>query len=355
MIVLIHSIMSPYRISFFNAVAKSLNHRFLVLLVRETRSRRKWSIPWDRVKFQVEPLRSKGVELGEHSIDVSWGVRRALRRAAPDVVVVGGWDILASWVAVRWSRRHGVATCGWFESSATSGTRRGRASQAVRRLFLSMCDGVMVPGIEAEEFVTSLSPGIMCARMPNSVDAPELRSLAGPDPRKGGALFLGDLSVRKGFDIVLDAAPQLLECFPHLIVAGDGPLGREARATARHHKRMKLVGFVEGADRAGIMSETGVVLLPSRRDPWPLVACEALVARRPVVLGSGVSSARDLRLIAGDAVSVMKEPSAHCLVAEAHRAKDVVVPDGMRGQLTPAQMAKHFVRMCRMLSGASSL
>jgi hypothetical protein len=79
--------------------------------------------------------------------------------------------------------------------------------------------------------------------------------------------------------------------------------------------------------------------LPSRKDPWPLVACEALVGLRPVVVGPGVGSLPDLQEVAGEAVSAMARATAQDLVDAARRAKRQAVPPELRTAFLPQTVA----------------
>jgi glycosyltransferase involved in cell wall biosynthesis len=171
---------------------------------------------------------------------------------------------------------------------------------------------------------------------------PELRELPEP-PADGHLLFVGELSPRKGFDLLLDAAPTLASEFGNVVVAGDGPLRSRTLAMARAGSGLRYLGFIEGAALAEAMASASILVLPSRRDPWPLVACEALVAGRPVVLGPGVGSKADLVSVAGDAVVSMKDATVGDLVAAARVARGRVVPKSARSAFAPQESAAAFV------------
>jgi hypothetical protein len=122
-------------------------------------------------------------------------------------------------------------------------------------------------------------------------------------------------------------------------MAGDGPLRPDVIALAARLPGLEYAGFVEGPAKTRLFARAAVILIPSRMDPWPLVACEALVGRRPVVLGPGVGSRPDLRQLAGRAVLAMPAASPRCLVDAARQAKDQVVPPELRTAFTPESMA----------------
>ena len=352
-ILLVHNILPPYRVPLFNAVSDLCPEGFAVLLARETHpTRRKWKVPWESVRFDYAVLRTAGLEIRGRAIDLSFGVKPQLRSHAPRCVVVAGWDVSACWSALLWAKANSVPAVAWVETSARSGSFRGKISNSMRKAFLNMCTVALVPGTEAEDFVQMIKPGLPCVRMHNPVDAPELRRL--PANPAGSALFVGELSERKGFDLILEGADQLLGVFDRILVAGTGVLKDKLLAKAAAEPRMRYLGFIEGPQFVDAMKESAVVLLPSRADPWPLVSVEALVAGRTLVAGPGVGSAPELQALAGASVVQMSEPSVHELIGAAKRARNQVVPESARSAFSVEAAAHSFLRGAG-LSVASSL
>ena len=285
MLVVVHNTLPPYRVPLFNALSAACNGEFVVVLTRDIdRSRRTWRVPWEDVQFSHRLLRTSGLHVGDRAIDISFGVASALAAAQPEALIVAGWNLFASWSALLWARRHRVPAYAWVESAAASGSLRGPVSSRIRRLFLEQCEAAIVPGIAAGEYVSELAPGLPWVEAPNSVDMPIHRAQSEPGP-PWSAIFVGELSRRKGFDLVLQALPSLLSDFDEVTVAGHGAMADEIEAVARREPRVRYLGFVEGEPLVSAMHAASVVLVPSRRDPWPLVAAEALTAGRPVVLG----------------------------------------------------------------------
>jgi glycosyltransferase involved in cell wall biosynthesis len=244
-----------------------------------------------------------------------------------------------------------VPLVGWVESSQRTGQHRGIVSSTVRHRFLRACSAAIVPGTAAEAFVHQLAPTLPCQYAPNSVDAPDLRSIGEPPPH-GAAMFIGELSPRKGADLVIAAAPQILQLFPRLIVAGDGPLRSDVIALATRLPGLEYAGFVEGREKAQLFEQSAVILIPSRRDPWPLVGCEALVGLRPTVVGPGVGSLPDLQQVAGEAVCAMPAATARDLVDAARRAQGRVVPPGLRAAFLPETVAAAMAAAARSAASA---
>jgi glycosyltransferase involved in cell wall biosynthesis len=349
-IVLVHNILPPYRVPLFNALSAACGGEFAVLLTRETHHyRRSWRVPWEDVAFQVHCVRTLGFHVGDRAIDVSFGIGAALTSLNPTAVIVAGWDLSACWSALLWARRRNVPAYAWVESGAASGSLRGPLSTRVRRAFLLQCQGAIVPGRAAASFVADLVPSIRCVEAPNAVTVPVNRVANAPEP-PWSALFVGELSRRKGFDILLAAIPELLADFAGLTIAGTGPMTRQAEDIARPNPRVRYLGFVEGEPLISEMYAASVVLVPSRHDPWPVVAAEALTAGRPVVLGTGVGSRADLDALAGSAAASMAAADAESLVSAARRARSQVVPTVAREAFQPTKVAAQFLSV---LDGAS--
>jgi glycosyltransferase involved in cell wall biosynthesis len=352
MIVLFQRSLGPYRVPLFNSLSDALDGDFTLILTRQDRTpNRRWTIPWSEVRCRVAVLPGHRLDIGRGTLEVSLGVGATLGDLNPQAIVLGGWDVHACWSALRWARRRRVPLIGWVESSSGTGPHRGMVSNTVRRRFLKACSAAIVPGAASEAFVHQLTPALPCHHAPNSVDAPDLRALGQP-PAGGAALFIGELSQRKGTDLVLAAAPQILELFPRLIVAGDGPLRSDVIALAERLPGLEYAGFTEGPQKTRIFERSAVVLIPSRRDPWPLVACEALVGLRPIVTGPGVGSFPDLRQLAGEAVSAMAAATPQDLVYAARRVKGRVVPPALRGAFSPEAVAAAMVTAVRSVASA---
>ena len=98
------------------------------------------------------------------------------------------------------------------------------------------------------------------------------------------------------------------------------------------------------------LATASVVLVPSRQDPWPLVAVEALTAGRPVVLGPGVYSARDLEAVAGNSITQLSALDGTSLAVAARRARMQMVPMGSREAFQPSLIATRFLSI---LDGAA--
>ena len=107
-------------------------------------------------------------------------------------------------------------------------------------------------------------------------------------PAGSVVLMLGRLSRQKGFDIGLHAFAEVADRHPEarVVVAGDGaeraPLERLA-AGLGVAGRVEFRGWVAPPEVPGLLDRAAVVLMPSRVEPYGLVALEAAQRGRPVI------------------------------------------------------------------------
>jgi glycogen synthase len=111
-------------------------------------------------------------------------------------------------------------------------------------------------------------------------------ALAGAGQRT--ILVAGRLVAEKGFQDAIAALPVLLRRHPEvaLAIAGRGPLEpalRDAAARARVADRVRFLGHLDHGALAAHYRAADLVAVPSRYEPFGLVALEAMAAGRPLV------------------------------------------------------------------------
>ncbi len=161
---------------------------------------------------------------------------------------------------------------------------------------------------------------------------------------------MGELSQRKGVDVLIEALPGLLQHLERVVIVGDGQLRPAVADTARRLKRVHYLGYLEGRRLVDAFASAGVVVVPSRTDPAPLVASEALAAGRPLVLGPGVANADDLRRLSPEAVNVMATASASELIGSVSKVLGRVVTSAARAAFTPSSCAEAFLKGTEIVS-----
>ena len=103
-------------------------------------------------------------------------------------------------------------------------------------------------------------------------------------------LFLGRLRKKKGIYDLLNAIPLVLESVPNasFVLAGDGELievAARAAALGIAHA-VTLPGWVDGPDKDTLLTQAGVLVLPSYFEGLPICILEAMAIGLPVVATS---------------------------------------------------------------------
>jgi glycosyltransferase involved in cell wall biosynthesis len=149
----------------------------------------------------------------------------------------------------------------------------------------------------AEEIVRTA--GIPRARIVVAPPGPSMPTPGGPasEPEEPYVLAVGQVTPRKGLDVLAAAAARLGARCPRVLVAGpDWWRATEVRAAiAEHdvHGRVQLIGAVDDVKLASLYRGATLVCHPSRAEGFGLTCLEAMAAGAPLV-ASDLPSVREL-------------------------------------------------------------
>ncbi|WMS42790.1 glycosyltransferase [Acuticoccus sp. MNP-M23] len=110
---------------------------------------------------------------------------------------------------------------------------------------------------------------------------PFMEAASAPAPGRRIVGALGRFDTQKGFDILIKAFRALPTSDMTLHLYGDGPEREALVALAAGQPNIVFKGFA--ANPAEAIAECDVIAMPSRWEPFGLVALEALAASRPVI------------------------------------------------------------------------
>jgi glycogen(starch) synthase len=153
-------------------------------------------------------------------------------------------------------------------------------------------------------------------------------------------LYFGRLEYEKGVQDLIAALPRIRRAHPgtRLLVAGTGTASDllvEAARTHRVRRSVTFLGHLPDADLAALLSAAAAVVLPSRYEPFGIVALEAAAAGAPLVASTagglgevvidgetGLSfTPADVPGIARAVTAVLADPAAARRRAAAARAR----------------------------------
>lgn len=122
----------------------------------------------------------------------------------------------------------------------------------------------------------------------NGVNLKTFRGAAPYRHRQPYILAVGQLSNHKGFEFMIDAFSSITGRFPRvdLLIAGDGAcrpaLECQAERLGLRHS-VYFLGSRAEPEVASLMAGSEFIVMPSRREPFGIVALEGMAAGRPVL------------------------------------------------------------------------
>jgi glycosyltransferase involved in cell wall biosynthesis len=312
-IAILTEIIAPYRIPVFNALAKHEAIDLKVIFLSETDpTLRQWRVYKDEICFSYEILSSWRFRAGRAHVLLNAGLSASLKKFSPEALICGGYNYIASWQALMWARRRGVRFGLWSESNAQDARALHKPVESLKTGFLKRCDGFVVPGKSAFEYLRSLgAPAERIFVAPNAVDNTFFAAQAEKVTRNPAAfrdklglprrfiLFVGRLVPEKGVFDLLQAYAKLergLRSEVGLVFAGDGVSREEL---AQQAKRISpgtvcFPGFAQREDLAGLYALAETLVLPTYSDTWGLVVNEAMACGLPIIVSSVAGCAVDL-------------------------------------------------------------
>ncbi|MEN8150132.1 MAG: glycosyltransferase family 4 protein [Planctomycetota bacterium] len=218
--------------------------------------------------------------------------RAAVREFGPDVINVHFLNSGGAWLVARRSNRGGtpvVASAhGRDVGEMADSLSGGRIARRVLRAsaVATACSEALIADVRRR--AGNRPPVFRVVHNGVSIDAfANARSL----PRPAAAPYLlgvGELHPKKGFDLLLEAFREVGRERPdlYLLVPGEGVERERLRRQAKDlgvGDRLVLPGHVRAADLPAYYAHAEAFALSSRREPFGIVALEAMAAGVPVV------------------------------------------------------------------------
>ena len=284
-VVLLTEIPAPYRIPLFNALAERID--LSVVFLRERNPYRPYGLHRREWRFSARVLPGRDLTIGGRWLVLNAGAAHAVDDA--DVVVLGGWNQPAFWLALGRSRRRRIPVCTWVES--TMRDSRATILAPLKRRLLRSSSIVFVPGTDSHELVRQLgvSPGKIVTT-PNAVDTALFAAAA--DRRRPAercrVLYVGRLAPEKGVDLLLRSVAGL---DVEMIVAGSGPEEESLRALA---PGVRFLGHVDRDALVDVYADADVLVLPSWSEPWGMALNEGAAAGLPLVASEAAGATTSL-------------------------------------------------------------
>ena len=311
-ILILTEIIAPYRIPIFNALAARQEIELHVVFLSESdTSLRQWKVYLEEIQFSYQVLQSFRRRIAGFHVLITRGVSGALDRANPEVIVAGGYNYVAMWEAKRWARLRGIPFLLWSESNSQDSRRNLWPVEFAKRKFIDDCQGFVVPGRSAAEYLAGLGAGkekIFVA--PNAVDVQRFAKGGEQTPRNRAQmdqsglppqyfLYVGRFVRSKGIYDLLKAYSDLPEDVRQtagLVFVGDGKERSELMRRSREIRTGCVIfpGFVQRDELPAYYANANALVFPTHSDPWGLVVNEAMACGIPVIATDVAGCTADL-------------------------------------------------------------
>jgi glycosyltransferase involved in cell wall biosynthesis len=225
-----------------------------------------------------------------------------LVRSSPDVVIVTGYDSVAYWEALLYTKLFRKKCVFWNGSTLLSSRSVSKLIRRLKSLFIRRFDAYYTYGSRATEYLKSfgVSPEAIVTGT-NTVDTAYFKREinGGTTPYEAGRklLFVGQLIGRKGLANTLHALKQIETDPWHLTVIGDGSQREQLAALAEElglARRVDFVGYLDKEAMIGYYYRSDILLMPSLVEVWGLVVNEALCAGLYCVVSKYAGAGYDL-------------------------------------------------------------
>jgi glycosyltransferase involved in cell wall biosynthesis len=231
---------------------------------------------------------------------------KAISEINPDVAIIGGCDAAECWAAWLWAQINEKPVVMWYQSNEFDYPNRPWHKEALKKLYLRRVNRAHVYGVSSEAYLLKL--GLPAERIDVKGAVANVEALSIPSELKTYSrgrtkrlLYVGRLAEEKNVGVLLQAIANATKIAGKplwmLTIAGVGPLEQELRqlcVTLGIQKCVEFKGYVPQSELPLLFRQADLFVLPSRREPWGLVALEAMLGRIPIAVSTQCGCAEDL-------------------------------------------------------------
>lgn len=308
-VLFLSEIPTPYRLPLYRRLSEHPDLEVEVVFCAKGEPDRPWALEQElagiphRILAGVHPrLRTRR---NTFVYEINPGIVPLLLRSRPDVLVIGGYSVLAEQVALALAPLLRIPFLVHSETHLHKPRRApvAAAKRAVLPHILGRAAGGLAAGTLAADYLEA--HGIPRERIrifPNTIDIDAYRGAARAARKRAAEiratrglpesyiLFAGRLVEAKGLPELLEALDRLGGAAPPLVVAGTGSL----MSSLRGREGVHVVGFQGKNELIELYALADWCVVPSRDEPWGVVVNEALACGCPVIASNAVGAAADL-------------------------------------------------------------
>jgi len=305
---------TPYTSQLYSRVAERNNIDLMVLYC--SKGHRNRPVDWQNACGTHSRKILPGLHLcirggSRDPIHINPSIASELKQFQPDVVVVHGYSDLTNLISLLVCRISGTPSV--LEVDGGDYERHSRITRILVRSVVRSCSGFIAASQGARDFLCRYdAPLASVTIIPCTTNLSEYHDLSmeirgkrddfrrakrGSESRPRSLLYVGRLVEEKGVLDLLQAFREIREEYRHLrlVILGRGPLAPRVRRDCGvdFGENVIHLDHVSDHDLVELYSTSDVLVLPSHREPYGIVAMEAFVCGIPVIITDrcGCSSA----------------------------------------------------------------
>jgi len=220
---------------------------------------------------------------------------------SPDLVYVTGWMDRGYFPALRKLKSMGVTIVAGLDSQWTGSVRQKIGALLIRWVYKKLFyDYVWVPGPLQYEYARRIGfnkTEIICNLLSGNSDLFSQAAAALDQEKLNNYpetfLYVGRFAQAKGIDILIQAFDLYKEKYKgtwKLHCIGNGPLHDDLISAAKRHDGITVESFLSQSDLVTRAKNAGAFILPSRYEPWGVVAHEFSTAGLPLIFSERVGA-----------------------------------------------------------------
>lgn len=294
-VVFIANIPSHYRVVFFNELYKQLGNNLTVLYCAKTEPNRSWDIA--DLNHRYIFLRKSIIHFISRYMYMNIDVVYKLMKINPDIIITGGF-FPTMLIAILYARikkiKHIINTDAWEINEIDYNWYQ----IVLRKIFYSSTDAFLPVGIKGKDnFIKNYS--INQNRIfivPYAVD--DKKYFYDPKvEKKYDIIFVGQFIDRKMPFFVVDVIRELNKIINNvsIVLIGDGPLkDKIIEKLKNYYINFEYIGYLQPDEIIAYYKKSKILLFPTERDGWGVVANEALSLGVPCITNNRAGCAGEL-------------------------------------------------------------
>lgn len=305
-VLLLTNTIAPYRIPVLNKFNEDVEYDLTVWYLEEKEKNRKWNINHKEIKYKYECL--NGVHAYIQSMDMGVhfnpGLLLKLIRFKPEVIITSGYDAIAYWTALFYSKVFKKKYIVWWGSTLQSSRVKNKLVNSIRRYFFSKTDQFLTYGNDATECL--LYYGVPKSSIVTGYNTVDVRHFyknnkvrhnlpTGNEDLK--FIYIGQLISRKGLNEILNALEQVNRKDWSLTIVGSGPEQDKLKAKVENttlSKKITFLGYKQKEEIIELLAKSDCLIFPSLIEVWGLVVNEAIATNTFVLSSIYAGSTRDI-------------------------------------------------------------